>query len=253
MKVVLTGEPGRPSTPGNPLSPFFPYEKTFKLDLGIQLCVTCIMLANNIVQTCICCYILILWGNVLFSPTLVVYFYIWPLGVSVVLTCNKALGNYQGGNLGWFYRKTSVQKKSIQSHYIVYSPNISNTYERNPQACTCCYFHVWFHVSALHRLSQSSGCHQLSDLCRGGEASLHHHDARCWWELCWEWLNLKQLNHKVHSISSGAGGGQPVIPALSPPAYLQACPISPPNRVQPRRSDPKEGEIMATRVPGVEL
>lgn len=74
MKVVLTGEPGRPSTPGNPLSPFFPYEKTFKLDLGIQLCVTCIMLANKVVQTFICCCILILWGNVSFSSTLAVHF-----------------------------------------------------------------------------------------------------------------------------------------------------------------------------------
>lgn len=54
VKVVLTANPGRPSTPGNPFSPFFPYETTFKLDLDIKLCVACIILANNIVQTFIC-------------------------------------------------------------------------------------------------------------------------------------------------------------------------------------------------------
>lgn len=59
VKVVLTVDPGRPSTPGNPFSPFFPYETTFKLDLDIKFCVACIQLANNVVQTFICGYILI--------------------------------------------------------------------------------------------------------------------------------------------------------------------------------------------------
>lgn len=147
-----------------------------------------------------------------------------------------------------------MQDKSNLLYHILYYQNVWNgsTVPHLLQFfCVFCVFFGRCPLASLRELRLRPGSPQLSHHCRGEEAGCSHNDAHGRRGLCWEWLNLKQLNHKVYPIGSGNSGGYPVIPALSLPAPPVL--ISPPGHLQLRRNDPKDGEITATYAHSVQL